>query len=207
MSTRLISILRLLQSASLTKKRHIVTSEDEEGEQTTGSSKTSKEPEQKKTRIGVDETIEEMAQDLQDIAAEQLKDIKPAPASGTSDSGGLSSAEIAKRSKKNSPPPTSAVATNSKAKPPSIAGNPTNKGKGKAKIDPDDDEEEEETHNLDEDVNMDSPGDADEGEDDDQKEEADKKEMNEAAMKLASTYAGTLDSVTKDASQWKEGAP
>ena len=174
MSTRLISILRLLQSASLTKKRHIVTSEDEEGEQTAGSSKTSKEPEHKKARIGVGETIEEMAQDLQDIAAEQLKDIKPAPASGTADSGGLSS---------------------------------TNKGKGKAKIDPDDDEEEEETHNLDEDVDMDSPGDADEGEDDDQKEEADKKEMNEAAMKLASTYAGTLDSVTKDASQWKEGAP
>lgn len=206
MSTRLISILRLLQSASLTKKRHIVTSEDEEGEQTAGSCKKSKEPEQKKAKIGVDDTIEEMAQDLQDIAAEQLKDIKPAPASGTADSGGLSSAEIAKRPKKNSPPPTSAVATNSKAKPPSIAGKSTNKGKGKAKIDPDDDEEEE-THDLDEDVNMDSPGDADEGEDDDQKEEADKNEMNEAAMKLASTYAGTLDSVTKDASQWKEGAP
>jgi hypothetical protein len=181
-----------------------VTSEDEDDEELAGSSMSLKEPEHKKTKIGVDETVGEIAQDLQDIAAEQLKDIKQAPASRTAESGESSSAGKAK-AKKISPSPTPITVPSSKAKPNSAAGKSNNKGKGKVKIDPDEDEEE--AQQLDEDAGTESLEDGEDGEDDDLKEEADKKEMNEAAMKLASTYAGTLDSVTQGGFQWKEGTP
>ena len=190
----------LLVSSS--RKRNIITSDDEDESKVAGSSRSGEEPEHKKAKIQVGETIEEMAQDVQDIAAQQLKDIKQAPGAVES---GLSSINVKEEGPKMSFAPASSSASSSKPKLSSTIEKPKSKGKGKAKIDPDEDEEEE--LNKVEDEGTESPDDADDGEDDDIKEEADKKEMNDAALKLASTYAGTLDSVTKGGSQWKEGAP
>jgi hypothetical protein len=180
-----------------------VTSDDEDELNVASSSKSAEEPEHKKAKIAVDETVVEMARDVQDIAAQQLKDIKQAP----------KPVDVIKppsedkvKEKKASFPPAPIFASSSKPKPSSSSSEkPKSKSKGKAKVDPDDEDDEE--TKMDEDAGMDSPEDADDGEDDDIKEEADKKEMNEAAMKLASTYAGTLNSVTKEGSQWEEGKP
>lgn len=189
--------------ASSSKKRAIVTSDDEDELNVASSSKLAEEPEHKKAKIAVDETVEEMAQDVQDIAAQQLKDIKQAPKPVDAIE---TPSEDKVKVKKASFPPAPIFASTSKPKPSSSSSEkPKSKGKGKAKVDPDDEDDEE--TKMDEDAGLDSPEDADDGEDDDIKEEADKKEMNEAAMKLASTYAGTLNSVTKEESQWEEGKP
>jgi len=144
------------------------------------------------------DSVEEMAQDIQNIAAQQLSDIKAAP--GASDFK-IPSTKL--HSKSESLPESSSGLT-ATTRPIVEAEKPTRKSKGKAKVDPDD--EPDELREV-EDPDVKSGADGDDAEDDDIEDEKDRKEMNDAAMKLAATYAGTLSDAMKGTVSWKAGQP
>jgi len=176
----------------------VVESEDEADNGEAGPSTKTQEPEQKKLKMDPGESVEEMAQDIQDIAAQQLSDIKSAPAASGSD---IHSTHPVSGSK----PPSALSSTPTIASKPTVkTDKPNGKGKGKAKVDPD--EEPEDIRDV-EDQGVKSGGDGDDAEEDDIEDEKDKKEMNDAAMKLAATYAGTLSDTMKGTVSWKAGQP
>ena len=182
----------------MSKKRHVVESEDEADNGVAGPSTKTQEPEQKKLKMDPGESVEEMAQDIQDIAAQQLSDIKSAPAASGSD---IHSTHPVSESK---PPSALSSRPTIASKPTVKTDKPNGKGKGKAKVDPD--EEPEDIRDV-EDQGVKSGGDGDDAEEDDIEDEKDKKEMNDAAMKLAATYAGTLSDTMKGTVSWKAGQP
>jgi hypothetical protein len=181
-----------------------VESDDDDAEPTKTSA-SAESPAKKKAKIDPSNSIEEMADEAQEIAAEQLKDIKKVTEKG--------SFEIKPVIKKGPTAPHSIFSRPSPAPKagPSSSSNTFKDKTKKRKIDPDDDENEMDVEGTPADdhesAGKSSQHEDDDAEEDEVNEEAESKEMNEAAMKLASTYAGTLDSVSKKGKQWKEGEP
>lgn len=152
----------------------------------------SQEPEEKKRKLDVDESVQEMSKDVPNVVADQIDQIKKAPASTAS----------APKIDKIMPKPVSSNWQGPDSKSEST------KKKGKYRVDSEDETEGiDKTEDVVSDAGDEKQEEEEEAEEEEMNEVVDKKEMNEASKKLAASFSGTLKQVSDSQSNWKKGAP